>query len=48
MVEIMFVLLVHIVVQTGFYHTCGEGHGRNKNKVNKDNLDEPDDGLQTN
>ena len=45
---VLMVLLIRIVVQSGVHHTCGGGHGRKKNNVDKDNSDGSDDGLQIN
>lgn len=35
----MLLLLLHILVNSGVYHTCGGGHGRQKRNVAKGNLD---------
>ena len=45
---LMMLLLVLAAIQNGAHHICGGGHWRKKNNVDKDNLDEPDDGIQIN
>ena len=48
MYVLIVLLLVLVVVQSGLHHTRGGGRGRKKNNVDKDHLDEPNDGLKIN